>query len=105
MPTNEDRRQRAERLRLYGLLPPWAEARDAGWAASLLDWEESERARRSLERRLKDARIGRFKPLADFDWIWPTRCDRAAIDALMWIDFFMPASMSFVVPPTGVGFT
>jgi hypothetical protein len=26
-----------------------------------------ERLRRSLERRLKDPRIGRFKPLCDFD--------------------------------------
>ena len=51
MPTNEDLRQRAERLRLYGLLAHWAEARDAGWAASLLDWEESERARRRGGRR------------------------------------------------------
>jgi DNA replication protein DnaC len=103
MPTNEDLRQRAERLRLYGLLAHWAEARDAGWAASLLDWEESERSRRSLERRLKDARIGRFKPLADFDWIWPTRCDRAAIDALMGLDFFKDAGNAVVVGPNGVG--
>jgi DNA replication protein DnaC len=103
MPTTEDLRQRAERLRLYGLLAHWAEARDAGWAASLLDWEESERARRSLERRLKDARIGRFKPLADFDWIWPTRCDRAAIDALMGLDFFKDAGNAVVVGPNGVG--
>ena len=48
----------------------------------MLDWEDHERSQRSLERRLKDARIGRFKPMADFDWSWPTRCDRAAIDAL-----------------------
>src|SRR3954462_1037549 len=32
--------------------------------------------------RLKDARIGRLKPLCDFDWTWPKRCDRAAVDAL-----------------------
>ena len=45
-----------------------------GWVNSLIDWEEQERARRSLERRLREARIGRFKPICDFDWSWPKRC-------------------------------
>jgi DNA replication protein DnaC len=103
MTINEGLRQRAERLRLYGLLTHWSEARDAGWAASLVEWEEQERARRSLERRLKDARIGRFKPLVDFDWSWPTRCDRAAIDALMGLDFLKDAGNAVVVGPNGVG--
>ena len=103
MTTSEPPRQRAERLRLYGLLSHWNEAQDAGWAATLLDWEETERARRSLERRLKDARIGRFKPLADFDWSWPNRCDRAAIDALMALDFLNDAGNAVVVGPNGVG--
>ena len=103
MTTSEPLRQRAERLRLHGLLSHWNEAQDAGWAATLLDWEETERARRSLERRLKDARIGRFKPLADLDWSWPTRCDRAAIDALMALDFLKDAGNAVVVGPNGVG--
>ena len=103
MTTSEPLRQRAERLRLHGLLSHWNEAQDAGWAATLLDWEETERARRSLERRLKDARIGRFKPLADLDWSWPTRCDRAAIDALMALDLLKDAGNAVVVGPNGVG--
>jgi DNA replication protein DnaC len=103
MTPNEDPRQRAERLHLHGLLAHWIEARDAGWAATLIEWEDQERARRSLERRLKDARIGRFKPLADFDWTWPTRCDRAAIDALMGLDFLKEAGNAVVVGPNGVG--
>ena len=96
-------RQRAEWLRLHGLLAHWNDARDAGWAATLGEWKEQERARRSLERRLKDARIGRFKTLADFDWSWPTRCDRAAIDALMGLDFLKDAGNAVVVGPNGVG--
>ena len=103
MTTSEDLRQRAERLRLHGLLAHWTEALNAGWPAALLDWEDHERSRRSLERRLKDARIGRFKPMADFDWSWPTRCDRAAIDALMALDFLKDAGNAVVVGPNGVG--
>ena len=59
----------------------WSEITTADWLAALLDWEEQERGRRSLGRRLQDARIGRFKPLCDFDWTGPKRCDRAAIEA------------------------
>src|SRR4051794_6475445 len=61
-------RARAGALHLHGLLAHWSEVATADWVAALLDWEEQERRRRSLERRLKDARIGRFKPICDFDW-------------------------------------
>lgn len=54
---------RAEALHLHGLLAHWQEAAAADWVQMLIDWEEAERARRSLERRLRDAHIGRFKPL------------------------------------------
>jgi DNA replication protein DnaC len=67
---------RAKALNLNGLLVHWQEAATGGWVPALLDWEEQERARRSLERRLAEAHIGRFKPLSDFDWASPTQCDR-----------------------------
>lgn len=70
-------RARAAALRLHGLLAHWAEVADQPWLARLLDWEEQERTRRSLERRMRQARIGRFRPLCDFDWAWPKRYDRA----------------------------
>src|ERR1700686_2228985 len=70
--------RRAKALNLHGLLAHWEEAAAAGWLATLIDWEEQERTRRSLERRLRAAHIGRFKPLCDFDWTWPKRCDPAA---------------------------
>ena len=42
---------RAKALHLHGLLAHWPEVVAAGWAQSLIDWEDEERARRSLERR------------------------------------------------------
>ena len=54
-------RLRAENLHLYGLLAHWTEIEDSTWVAQLLDWEEAERARRSLERRLGSAHIGRAR--------------------------------------------
>ena len=98
-------RARATALHLHGLLAHWGEAVGQDWLAPLLDWEEQERHRRSLERRLKDARIGRFKPLCDFDWSWPKRCDRAALEAMMALDFLNEAANVVLVGPNGVGKT
>ena len=94
---------RAKALNLRGLLAHWAQAGMADWVPTLIEWEEQERARRSLERRLRAAHIGRFKPLADFDWTWPKRCDRAAFEALMSLDFLAEATNVVLVGPNGVG--
>lgn len=98
---------RAKALRLMGLLAHWeavqGDAARLAWTHELLDWEESERARRSLERRLRSAHIGRFKPLADFDWDWPTHCDRAAVHELMTLAFMQDATNVVLVGPNGVG--
>src|SRR4051812_37032381 len=106
MPTMTDPatlRARAGALHLHGLLAHWPEVAASDWVAALLDWEEQGRGRRSLERRLKDARIGRFKPICDFDWAWPKRCDRAAVEALMALDFLNEATNVVLVGPNGVG--
>ena len=94
---------RAAALGLHGLLAHWQEAVAGGWIETLLLWEEHERARRSLERRLGHSHIGRFKLLCDFDWSWPKHCDRAAIDALMTLDFLKDATNVVLVGPNGVG--
>jgi DNA replication protein DnaC len=96
---------RAKALHLNGLLIHWQDAVKGGWVPALLDWEEQERARRSLERRLAEAHIGRFKPLSDFDWAWPKSCDRSAIEALMALDFLKEPSNVILVAPNGLGKT
>jgi DNA replication protein DnaC len=96
---------RAKALHLNGLLIHWQEAAKGSWVPALLDWEEQERARRSLERRLAEAHIGRFKPLSDFDWVWPKSCDRPAIEALMSLEFLEDKSNVVLVAPNGLGKT
>lgn len=98
-------RERASALRLHGLLAHWREIDTLPWVAQLLDWEETERARRSLERRVSSARLGAFKSLADFDWAWPARCDRAAIEELMGLEFLTDATNVILMGPNGVGKT
>jgi DNA replication protein DnaC len=96
-------RTRAEALHLHGLLTHWSEVANQPWLAPMLDWEEQQRAHRSLERRLGAAHIGRFKPLCDFDWTWPKHCDRDAVEALITLDFLKEATNVVFVGPNGVG--
>lgn len=94
---------RAKALKLYGMLAHWEEIAETGSITSLIQWEEEERARRSLERRLANAHLGRFRALADFDWHWPKRCDREAIEELMGLAFLQEAANAILVGPNGVG--
>lgn len=97
-----DLRQRASALQLHGVLAHWSECANQPWLNPLLDWEETERARRSLERRLRCAHIGRFKPLADFDWAWPAQCDQRAIAELMTLDFLDSATNAILIGSSGL---
>lgn len=67
--------------------------------------EEKDRARRSLERRLSRSRLGRFKPMADFDWSWPTKIDRDRIEGVLRLDFLAEARNVVLVAPQGLGKT
>ena len=99
----ESLRLRAKALQLHGLLAHWSEIASTDWVEPMLQWEENERARRSLERRLRDAHIGRFKSVCDFDWTWPKRCDRAAVEELIGLDFLNEATNVVLAGPNGVG--
>jgi DNA replication protein DnaC len=98
-------RQRAKALHLHGLLAHWAEIGETSWLPTLVQWEEEEQIRRSLERRLKGARLGRFKALDQFDWNWPTRCDRGTIEAILTLEFIQEAANVILIGPNGVGKT
>lgn len=92
-------------LKLPGLLAHFDEIRDEPWLAQLVAWEEQERARRGLERRLKRARLGSYKPMAEFDWSWPKKIDREQIEDLFRFDWLTTATNVVLVGPNGVGKT
>jgi len=71
----------------------------------IAETEENERSRRSLERRLARGRIGRFKPMADFDWTWPKKIDRDAVEAALRLDFLKEGRNLVLVAPQGLGKT
>jgi DNA replication protein DnaC len=98
-------KQQATTLKLHGLLAHWDELTDTqlAWVEQWLQWETQERHHRGLQRRLRAAHLGRFKPLADFDWDWPKHCDKATVSTLMRLDFIAEALNVLLVGPNGVG--
>lgn len=95
--------ERAKRLKLYGMIAHWEEIENMNWLEQLLEWEEKERTHRGITTRLSTARIGQFKSLAEFDWAWPRRCDREAIEELMGLAFVKESTNVIVCGPNGVG--
>ena len=102
-PSHDPLMERARRLGLYGLLARWQEFGDQPWVPTLIECEEMERSRRSLERRIRTSKVGRFKPMADFDWSWPKTIDRPLIEELMQLGFVEEATNVIMAGPNGVG--
>ena len=101
----EPLKQQAVELKLHGVLQHWSELTEADYPLleKLLRWEFDARQQRSLQRRLSNAKIGRFKPLSEFDWQWPRKIDQAAIHASMQLDFLREASNIILIGSNGVG--
>ena len=98
-------RGRARALGWFGVVRDWERWGQQPWLEELLAAEEQERAVRSLERRQKRARLGRFKALADFDWSWPKSIDREQVEGLMSLSFLSQGMNVVICGPNGVGKT
>ncbi len=107
----------AEALRAIGLAHTAAELDDLvalatkrRWGATQIlehvaDAEQRERAKRSLERRVGRSKLGGFKALAEFDWAWPKRIDRDAVESVAKLEFLDDARNVVLVAPQGLGKT
>jgi DNA replication protein DnaC len=87
-----------------------ARATKGRWSApvvleELVRQELQEREQRSLERRLGAAHLGRFKPIDEFDWNWPTKIDRALIDRALVGDLVRERENLVLVAAEGLGKT
>jgi DNA replication protein DnaC len=71
----------------------------------MLEAEVQERARRSLEHRLRFSGIKKFKPIADFEWSWPTKIERDIIERALTLDFLAEARNLVLVGANGLGKT
>lgn len=98
-------KERARRLGLHGIVANWEEVEGSSWLEKVVELEESERQRRSLESRIQNARIGRFKSMVDFDWAWPRKIDREAFEDLFRFQFIEEKANVVLVGSNGLGKT
>ena len=71
--------------------------------ATLIGLEQTVRAQRALERRLRDARLPQRKTLADYNFAFPKRVPKAAIVRLFDCDFITRHGCAVLIGPTGTG--
>jgi DNA replication protein DnaC len=95
--------ERASALGLHGLVSHLDDVATQPWVALLLEWEEQQRASRGLARRIQAAHIGRFRLMTDFDWVWPKKLDREAVEEAFRLDFISQADNVVLIGPNGVG--
>ena len=97
-----------QQLRSLGFLGLAARLDEIGgepWLERVIAIEAEERQYRGLESRMKSSRLGRFKPLADYDWAWPSKIDRAAIESLLRLGFAEKGRNILIVGGIGLGKT
>jgi DNA replication protein DnaC len=99
----EELKAKAKRLGIYAIVTRWTEYCNQPWLPVLLQEEEAERAQRSMERRIKEAKLGQFKPMSEFDWKWPRKIDRELVEDLFSLEFLNGASNIVFVGPNGNG--
>jgi DNA replication protein DnaC len=72
---------------------------------TLAQAELDDRARRRLERRLRAARLGRFKPMTDWEWEWPKHIHRPTVERVFTLDFISKGENVILAGNQGVGRT
>jgi DNA replication protein DnaC len=71
----------------------------------LVQAELEARLQQRVARRLNDARLGRFKVMADFEWNWPTHIHRPTVERVLSLDFLAERENVIVVASHGLGKT
>lgn len=71
----------------------------------LVSEELKDRARRGLERRTQRAQLGRFKPMADYDWNWPRSIDRELVESILRLEFLAEPRNVVLLAAQGLGKT
>jgi DNA replication protein DnaC len=68
----------------------------------IAETEMADRAARNHQRLLRQARIGRFKPISDFDWDWPKKIDRELVERALTLDFISEARNLILLGANGL---
>jgi DNA replication protein DnaC len=107
----------SDHLRQLGLVHTATELNDLVARATQKRWspvvllehlakaELDARLRHRVERRLRDARLGRFKPMADWEWDWPKQIHRPTVERVFTLDFLAKRENVILVAAHGLGKT
>ena len=107
----------SDHLRQLGLVHTATELNDLVARATQKRWspvvllehlaqaELEARMRHRVERRLRDARLGRFKPMADWEWDWPKQIHRPTVERVFTLDFLAKRENVVLVAAHGLGKT
>jgi DNA replication protein DnaC len=98
-----DLKTKAKRLGFHGMAAHWDEYANEPWLGKLFKQEEEEKALRSFTRRVKEAKIGEFKPLSEFDWTWPKEVDRELVEELFTFKFLEEKANVIFIGDNGLG--
>jgi DNA replication protein DnaC len=96
-------KERVKKLGFKSIITNWSAFENKEWLLELVELEENERDRRSLERRVREARIGNFKPMSAFDWTWPEEIDREQVEDLFSLNFLDEKANVVLVGNNGLG--
>jgi len=97
--------QRAKRLGLFAILEDFNLYVKEPWLPLFVDHEERIRCERSVERRLKNCKAGRFRPMANFDWTRLPKDDRANVEGFFSLEFIRRNENLVFVGKVGLGKT
>ena len=74
-----------------------------------LDWwlqaEVTEKEMKRKNTRLKAAKVGRVKPMTDFDWDWPSELDQGSLKHVLSPEFYEQMKNVIIIGPEGLGKT
>jgi len=71
----------------------------------VVELEEKDHVKRSLDRRFTASHIGGFKPMADFDWSWPKKIDRDTVERVLALRFLERSENVVLAASQGLGKT
>jgi DNA replication protein DnaC len=100
-----DLKELARTLGFHAMHANWHEYVNAEWVKGLLEAERKERESRGLDRRLKEANIGHFKPMSQFDWSWPKAINREQVEDLFLLEFLEKPENIVLIGTNGLGKT
>jgi DNA replication protein DnaC len=95
--------ERTKKLGLKAAVANWDRYEKEAWLAPYVEEEELERDRTSLERRIKTAHTGAFKPMSKFDWTWPQEIERQQIEELFTFKFLEEKANVVLIGTNGLG--